>query len=106
MFGDDAEVYIRLPEQYTNVEYECYRGNTKLFNARSASAPVAEAGAHVYKGKVHLNEYTTPSLEAGLRVKVWPGRCVASQAERVSKRAVIGGARIAVNAKVCDFIPP
>lgn len=63
MFGDDAEVYIRLPERYSNVEYECYRGNTKLFNARSANAPTSEAGAHVYKGKVHLHEYTTASLD-------------------------------------------
>jgi hypothetical protein len=63
MFGDDAEVYIRLPAQYSNVEYECYRGNTKLFNARATSAPAQEADGYVYKGTVHLHEYTSPSLD-------------------------------------------
>lgn len=61
--GDTAKVNIRLPKQYQYVEYECFKGNTKLFQARSASAPMQDSDGYFYQGQVVVQEYTNASLD-------------------------------------------
>ncbi len=64
MLGDAAIVQIRLPRAYANVEYECYRGNTRLFVPRSVtSEAAADAEGFVYQGAVAVHEYQRASLD-------------------------------------------
>jgi hypothetical protein len=63
LLGDIARVQLTLPKQYQFVEYECFRGNSRLFSARSASAPVQSADGYTYAGQVMPDEYLQASLD-------------------------------------------
>lgn len=63
LLGDNASVQIRLPKPYQHVEYECYKGNSKLFQSRSSSAPMQDSDGYIFQGQVTVGEYSGPSLD-------------------------------------------
>jgi hypothetical protein len=61
--GDTARVQIRLPVAYQYVEYECYRGNSRITAPRSAIQGGIDAEGTVFLGEIPHSEYEGASLD-------------------------------------------
>lgn len=62
--GDTAVVQLRLSHQPAFIQYECFRGNARLFGRREVSSASNEAeGVITYTGGITPTEYLAPSLD-------------------------------------------
>lgn len=63
LVGDDVNVETLLPLSVTEVQYEAFRGNAKLFSLRPATTGEDTATGRKYKGTVTVVDYASASLD-------------------------------------------